>query len=124
MSDKFNINNTPNESPLEKKQKSDIYKNNIKNTLEKPMDTFRKSRVNDHKRFLLEKDPKAIEKIKSLFKNVKIERSFDKRVITLNLKNKYTIVEPNLDKISDEIYSKDVDVYKIEPAFTNYVNTQ
>lgn len=121
----INTKETPNESITNKKQNPDnLYKNNIKSTFKNPMDVFRKSRIDDHKRFLLREDPKTIEKIKSLFKNIKIEKDSDKRVITLNLKNKYTIIEPNLNKISDEIYNRDINMYRIEPSFTHYVNIQ
>lgn len=126
MAHKITINNISDESDLKDPKKSDTpnYKNDIKNTLENPMQEFRISRMKENKKSLLKKDPDAIKKIKSLLKNIKIEKDSEKRVITLNLKNKYTIIEPNLDKISDDIYKREIGIYKIEPAFTHYVNTR
>ncbi len=130
MADKTKINKISDESVLKNSKKSDTfnYKNDIKNTLkdtpENPMQEFRISRMMEHKKSLLRKDPDAIKKIRSLLKNIKIEKDSEKRVITLNLKNKYTIVEPNLDKISDDVYKREIDTYKIEPSFTHYVKTR
>lgn len=126
MPKKHTINNTLNESILKDPNKSDTqkYKNDIKNTLEDPMQKFHTSRMEEYKKSLLKKDPEAIKKIKNLLKKIKIEKDADKRTITLNLKNKYTIIEPNLDRVSDEEYKKEIDMYRIEPAFTHYVSTR
>ncbi len=116
------LNNRTSKSP--KNSNINTYKNDVKKTLEDPMQSFHISRLEEHKKSLLKTDSEAIKKIKNLLKNIRIEKDANKRTITLNLKNKYTIIEPNLDKISDEEYKKEIDVYKIEPAFTHYVSTR
>ena len=111
-------------SKSSKNSNINMYENDVKKALEDPMQSFHTSRIEEHKESLLKKDPEAIKKLKNLLKNIRIEKDANKRTITLNLKNKYTIIEPNLDKISDEEYKKEIDVYKIEPAFTHCVSTR
>ena len=103
---------------------SHSYKDRIQKTIWDSMDSFRKTRIKEHHRQLTMNNPETIKKIKTLLKNIKIKKDSDKRIITLNLKNKYTIIEPRLDKISDPIYNKDIDLYRIEPAFTHYVSAR